>query len=229
MYRNIRQSFIETLDRTAWMDEKTQEKALEKVNLFGENSLRHLILTTTSLNCFTCFLRIVMHLSTFPPPTRYTWLLSHLKYLAFCKFRIPSLKSFFSLYFQIKYTDELIGYVSNILTEEKLEDLYGGVSIMQEYSPPYHDPCQRVRFFQLHYKLLEILISQENSYLSHNPWRILQLKKVPFGIYERRRIFNNYVKLIYTFKWLDHFNCKFEFTSLGNDTSSETENWILIN
>ena len=32
--------------------------------------------------------------------------------------------------------------------------------------------------FNLFFKLLEILLSQESSYFSHNPWHILQLKRV---------------------------------------------------
>ena len=32
------------------------------------------------------------------------------------------------------------------------------------------------------FKLLEILLSQESSYFSHNPWQSLQLKTVPFKI-----------------------------------------------
>ena len=35
--------------------------------------------------------------------------------------------------------------------------------------------------FQIFSKLLEILLSQESSYFSHNPWQILQLQCVPFG------------------------------------------------
>ena len=32
-------------------------------------------------------------------------------------------------------------------------------------------------------KLLEIFVSQESSYFSHNPWQILHLRSVSFGRY----------------------------------------------
>ncbi|XP_072019291.1 neprilysin-1-like isoform X1 [Amphiura filiformis] len=59
MYRNIRQALTETIDGTEWMDEKTQQKALEK----------------------------------------------------------------------IKYTNELIGYITNISSTERLNELYGDIEI----------------------------------------------------------------------------------------------------
>ena len=37
--------------------------------------------------------------------------------------------------------------------------------------------------FQLFFKLLGILVSQESSYFSYNQWQILQLKTVLFGKY----------------------------------------------
>ena len=37
-------------------------------------------------------------------------------------------------------------------------------------------------------KLLEILVSQESSYFSHNPWEISHLENVPFGDISEKKV-----------------------------------------